>query len=242
MKKILLNQIVLIFVLFLTACNINASKNQNINVNKEQTVNTNNKKIETVEVAEHQVFCEQLVPRKCLFVKREGKKQFRALWDHIENFKYVPGYFYVLKVEVEKIPRPPKDTSGFRYYLKEIVSREKADSNVNENLYLSKWYLTHIKGKEIAGVKPFIVFQLEKEGFYGNTGCNSMSGKYKFENNSISFSRVRQTKRTCPNMQTVESPFTSILGEENEIKVESDRLYFKKNGIVILEFKSNWAE
>ncbi len=230
MRNVLLKSLLFLSLILIGVLGINASS--------EIVEN----KIKVFEIAEHQAFCAEIVPRKCLYVKREGKKQYQALWDEIENFKYIPGYKYVLRVEVENIQDPPKDTSGYKYYLKEIISRIKVTPDVFEDLYISKWYMTHIEGEKIAGGKPFIVFEKEGSRFYGDTSCNSMNGNYKFDGSKIEFSNIRQTKRACQYLQTVESPFTSIISNKNEISVEYDRLYFKNNGVVILEFKSNWED
>ncbi len=240
MNNSFLNNIALLLIFTLTACNLNASDNQNNNLNTNSK-EVENSSIEIMEVAEHQVFCEQMVPRKCLYVKREGKKGFRALWDNIENFEYISGYKYKLRVEVQRNPRPAKDTSGFKYFLKEIVSREKVEVDKVSNLYLSKWYLTHIKGKKVENAKPYLVFKKSDKGFYGRTGCNSLSGQYLLDGNSIELSRMRMTKRACPNMQNIETSFTQKLKEADEIEAQKDRLYFKNNGVVLLEFKSNWS-
>jgi heat shock protein HslJ len=198
-------------------------------------------KTEIFEIAPIPVFCEQIVPRKCLFVKREGESKFRALWDTIENFDFIEGYKYLLKVEIEKINYPPKDTSGFKYYLKEIIKREKVElSDSQFFLPQSKWFLTSIGGEQIPAGKPFLVFNPEENTFFGNTGCNSMSGQFQLENDRISFSKINQTKRACPNMKSVERPFTAILSKENRIKIEIDRICFYQNEKMVLEFKSNW--
>ena len=242
--RIFFNQAILgtLFVLLLTACNTNASQGNEKNTSSTEKVETSQKKkVEVFEVAETQAFCEQMAPRKCLQVKRENKKKHQLFYDRIENFRFISGYRYVLKVEVEKMKFAPKDTSGYKYYLKEIVKREKVKNpDKNANLYLSKWLLTHINGEKIEKNRAFVVFNKTKGSFYGNSGCNSMSGKFKLVKDVFSVSGIRLTRRACPGMQNVESPFTSNLNSADKIKAEIDRLYFYKNNKVVLEFKSNW--
>jgi heat shock protein HslJ len=211
-----------------------------INAKSDQNSAKQNK-IELFEVAETQVFCEQMVPRKCLSVKREKSENFEALYDEIENFKFISGYKYVLRVAIEKIEYPPKDTSGYKYYLKEIISRKKVEKiDQYAELYLSKWFLTSIKGKVVEDGKPYLIFDKNEKGFYGNSGCNSLKGQFKIDGNSFGVSKIIQTKRACQIMQTVEIPFILNLSEANQIKVEIDRLYLLRDGVVLLEFRSNW--
>jgi heat shock protein HslJ len=242
-KKIgdIMKVILLTYLLFIFGSSFifgSAEKQGKENNNNPQLTST-----EIFEIAEHQVYCEQIVPRKCLYIKRKGDNTFKPLWDEIENFKYIDGYRYKLKVEVEKINQPAKDTSGFKYYLKEIISREKiVQKNNLAHLYLSKWFLKSIDGNSIKNGKPFIVFNKDEGTFYGNTGCNSIGGSYKIENENLKVFNLRQSKRACPDMREVESPFIKYLTNGYIIKVEVDRLYLINNGMVILDFQSNWAE
>ena len=198
---------------------------------------------ETFEVADQRVYCEGVVPKKCLLVKREDQLDFFRFYDEIENFTFEPGYQYTLEVEVVKIPEPPKDTSGYKYTLKKVVKREQTDFRPeNANLFLSKWILTKINGTELETERAFLVFNKTVDSFYGNTGCNSMSGQYELGGDTLRLSEISQTKRACADMQTVESPFMSIATEKNRLQVESDKLLVLKDGVVVLEFKSNWKE
>ena len=208
---------------------------------KPEIAGSNDGVVETVEILDTLAFCEQLVPRKCLQIKREGKARFTTLYDEIENFKFIAGYQYVLKIEVTKVRNPPKDTSGTKYRLIEVVSRTKVENpDPLANLYLSKWKLVTIKGESIQNKRAFLVFRKHKKNIYGNTGCNSIRGEFTLNGNIVGFSRLSQTKRACPDSNTVELPFTGLLGGDLEVEAQIDRLYFKKDGAVVLEFKSNW--
>jgi heat shock protein HslJ len=198
---------------------------------------------ETFEVGDQRVYCEGVVPKKCLLVKRKDQVDFFRFYDEIENFTFEPGYRYTLEVDVEKIPEPPKDTSGYKYTLKEVVKREQTDIQPEAaNLFRSKWILTKINGAEIETERAFLVFNKTVDSFYGNTGCNSMSGQYELRDDTIRIGDVSQTKRACPEMQSVESPFMSIAAEKNRLQVTSDKLLFLKDGVAVLEFRSNWNE
>jgi len=199
-----------------------------------------NNKIEVFEVDAQRAYCSGIVPKHCLQIKRERSKEFRKMYDEIENFRFIPGYRYVLKVEVEKMEAAPKDTSGYKYYLKEIVSRTKvSEDNPDLQLYLHRWELTQINGEDFEGRKPYILFDKNDGSFGGYSGCNSMGGKFEIEGKAILLSNIIQTKRACANMQEVEFPFTRNLQAADSYKAEIDRLYLYKNGKIVLEFKPN---
>ncbi|MCB1024825.1 MAG: DUF4377 domain-containing protein, partial [Acidobacteria bacterium] len=58
--------------------------------------------IEVIEIAPNRVYCDGIQKKPCLFVKREDADDFTVLFDEIENFSFIPGFKYTLKIEVEK--------------------------------------------------------------------------------------------------------------------------------------------
>src|SRR6185437_10452088 len=64
------------------------------------------------------------------------------------------------------------------------------------------WYLQPVLASDTAaGKRPFLVFDLGKTRFSGNTGCNSMHGTFWFskEDSSLSFAdKISLTKMACP--------------------------------------------
>ena len=63
------------------------------------------------------------------------------------------------------------------------------------------WYLQPVLASDTAtGKRPFLVFDLAKTRFSGNTGCNNMHGTFWFskEDSSLSFSdKITLTKMAC---------------------------------------------
>ena len=193
--------------------------------------------VEIFEVAGQRAYCERQVPKKCLQVKRKKDKDYKLFHDEIENFEFIPGYIYKLEVEVERLKVIPKDTSGYKYYLKQILKREKVENpDPTAILYLHKWILLRMEGKEIKESRPHLIFERNRKSVRGFSGCNRLGGKFEINDESIGFSRMRQTKRACPNMKEVEFPFTSALQNADTFKVETDRLYFYKGEKILLEF------
>ena len=195
---------------------------------------------ETISLKSYRAFCEGVVPKKCLVVRREGEEDFRTIFDEIENFDFVPGYEYVLRVRVDKLAATPKDTSGLLYYLKEVVSREEV-SGGDRAVYLfgNKWRLSKIGGKPAESSFAFVVFTGPDSAVYGNTGCNSFRGTYRLSGDSLQVSPPAVTRRACIDTDEDEVGFADALSSADSIKVEPDRLYLTAKGRTVLEFRSN---
>jgi len=74
-----------------------------------------------------------------------------------------------------------------------------------------------LNGEEIEDSKAHLVFNTETSSFSGNNGCNQVSGTYKVNGNSISFSKVATTKMACLDemMQATERSIQAILGTKS---------------------------
>lgn len=67
---------------------------------------------------------------ECLLVQwgdAIGTENWKRFHDKngIENFRYIPGYIYDLKIRRSPVANPPADASAFRYELITILSKEK---------------------------------------------------------------------------------------------------------------------
>lgn len=195
-------------------------------------------KTETVEIAHYRQFCEGVVPKKCLLIKREGEPNFKAVQDEIENFEFVPGTGYVLRVEIEKVSAPPRDTSGWIYRLKEIVSTTAlAEAARDIDLYGTKWRLVRMNAeavKEASGA--WMAFDGANRRIYGYGGCNSFGGGFELEGDEFKAPQVASTKRACLIDWGVEDGFFKALGQGGKIEVESDSLVIRNEGEELLSF------
>lgn len=193
---------------------------------------------ESVEIAHFRQFCEGVVPKKCLVIKREGEEKFRAVQDEIEDFDFVPGIRYVLRVEIEKVPAPPKDTSGWIYRLKEVISRTQlADAERDIDLYGTKWRLVRMNGepvKEASGA--WMAFDGASSRIYGYGGCNSFGGGFEIESDEFRAPQVVSTKRACLIDWGIEDGFFKALAEGGKIDVDSDSLVIGNEGKELLGF------
>ncbi len=73
---------------------------------------------------------------------------YNMIYNSIEDFNYELGYFYTLKTEKQKIENPPMDGSSIRYKLIKEISKEKAPSDIQFHILLSRLYDDH-------GFEPF---------------------------------------------------------------------------------------
>ncbi|MCO6510806.1 MAG: META domain-containing protein [Aridibacter famidurans] len=194
--------------------------------------------VEEVAVAHFRQYCEGVVPKKCLVIRRQDQAEFRAVQDEIENFDFIPGYSYVLRAEIEKVAAPPKDTSGWIYRLKDIVSRiEVSDARHGTDLFGTKWRLVRMNGNpvnEASGV--WMVFDGAQGRVYGYGGCNSFSGSLTLDEEEFTASKLISTKRACLIDWGVEDGFLKALGQGGKIEVESDSVVIRNGGEELLSF------
>jgi heat shock protein HslJ len=185
----------------------------------------------------YRAHCETVVPRKCLVVRKAGEEEYRLFYDEIENFDFVPGFEYELKVRIEKLDAAPKDTSGYRYFLKEVVSRvEMSDSEDSIHLFGNKWRLISVDGRQVGASGAYIVFSGTDEGVYGGTGCNSFNGSYRIEGSRLHLSPLAMTMRACPDKGSEEGDLMKALRSADSLKIEPDRLYIFSEGAASLVF------
>lgn len=81
-------------------------------------------------VASRKSSCYVVEKSSCYIVRIGNSPDWLTIADYINGFEYEPGFEYVIKVQEKRINNPPEDYRG-EYILKEIVSKEKKDS---ENL------------------------------------------------------------------------------------------------------------
>lgn len=194
---------------------------------------------ETIRVESFRQYCEGVVPKACLVVQRENEIQYRPMLDEIENFRFVPGYEYELRVQIDKVRPVAKDTSGLRFYLKEIVGRHPVKGNDRlVHLFGKKWRLSSIRGKEIPDTTAFIVFSGADGGVYGYTGCNSFRGSFSLDEDLVRLSKLMMTKRVCSDPVNAESRLVEALAAVRLLKAEPDRLYLQSEGKTVLVFKA----
>ena len=174
---------------------------------------------------------------ECLAVKRLSEEKFSPLCQNIENFKYLPGYFYVLDVRVSDA-----NAAGRNYRLRKILAQVKSKNVATPNapaadLFGREWKLTRISGANVGDSKAFIVFDERKNSIGGNGGCNTFGGQMTMNGTKIKFSQVFSTKMFCAQGSEIESKFLGNLEKITEYSIIENHLSLKSGDVVLLEFE-----
>lgn len=67
-----------------------------------------------------------VIKKECYQVKwTKNQEDWEYFYNEIQGFEYEEGYFYTLKVKVERIDNPPADASSLRYHLIKELEKKK---------------------------------------------------------------------------------------------------------------------
>ncbi|REJ78446.1 MAG: DUF4377 domain-containing protein [Acidobacteria bacterium] len=193
---------------------------------------------EEIKVAHYRQFCEGVVPKKCLVVKRQNETEYKPIRDEIEDFNYQAGSEYLLKVEIEKVAAPPKDTSGYIYRLKEVLeTTEKPHRGLDIDLYGTKWRLERLDGEAVDKASgAWMAFNAAEGGIYGYGGCNSFGGSFALVEDAFATSAIRSTKRACLIDWGVEEGFYKALSIGGKVESHGGSFSINSEGKELLRF------
>ena len=83
---------------------------------------------------------------------------------------------------------------------------------------------------------PYLDIDFDKKTFGGNTGCNTISGKFTSKENFITVDKeIISTKMAC--QATTEKSFLSVLLKINKFAVNNNELELSLDDIVLMKFK-----
>jgi heat shock protein HslJ len=79
-----------------------------------------------------------------------------------------------------------------------------------------KWYLINYNDKPsvVGTTEPFIFFDLDNT-FFGNTGCNEMSGEYATQQENITFQNINVGSQPCPDETSDKQQSVTLANLEN---------------------------
>jgi heat shock protein HslJ len=79
-----------------------------------------------------------------------------------------------------------------------------------------KWYLINynVQPSVVGTAEPFIFFNLDST-FFGNTGCNEMSGEYTTQLETITFNNINVGSETCPDETSSKQERVTLVNLEN---------------------------
>lgn len=191
---------------------------------------------EILIVADQKAACTYTGETRCLQVKRLTEEKFSNFFGNIENFRFIPDYFYVLEVRVTGESNTPQT----KYRLKKVLARVKSETNVSPNqpnFFGTEWKLTHIEGNAINNDKAFIRFDETKKSAGGNGGCNGFGGNFSKNGSQLKISQIISTKMFCENGSDVENKFFTNLDRVTNYEIKNGKLFLMTNQRVVLEFE-----
>ena len=122
-------------------------------------------------------------------------------------------------------------------------SAYQTNKNTGGILIGDKWKLFEINGVAISSMKPqpateaFIVFEVNENRVYGNSGCNTFGGTYKLESGGkLQFSDVASTRKMCINNMDVEDQMNKIFQLVDNYTLQDGVLSLKQAGKPLARF------
>lgn len=202
-------------------------------------------KNEILIVADQKASCRGIVAQDCLQAKHLNEESFSLFRQNIENFKFIPGYFYVLEVRVLTVANPPADSSSLKYRLRKVLARVKSENSSQpiplpapQNLSGIDWKLTRIEGSAVESKKALIRFDEQNRRAGGNSGCNGFGGTLVKNGNQIKISQIISTKMFCQEGSDIENKFLNNLERVTNYQITDNRLMLLTGNTKILEFEA----
>jgi heat shock protein HslJ len=96
------------------------------------------------------------------------------------------------------------------------------------------WKLTEMDGKQVTVIEgmnePYILLSAENL-VKGNTGCNTLFGKFSSSNDILTFSEISSTKMACfePEISNVEIKLLNVLKTAANYKLTGEQLELYNN-------------
>lgn len=199
---------------------------------------------EVLIVADRKADCTGVAPMKCLQVKKPQDEKWSLFYQNIENFNYVEGYTYILRLRVNTMKNPPADASNLKYRLRQILHRVRtASENSSEHssgnmtdLTANSWKLIAVDGASVEVEKAFIKFDETKKSAGGNGGCNVFGGSFERNGKQIKISEVAATMMFCGAASEIEKKFLDSLNRVTRYEIRSGKLFLYAGDKIVLEF------
>lgn len=130
--------ILIVFLLFVSACGSDADATDIVASSEDTTTTTEvvesttdvDKGVEEVEgvtrfwILPELIDCVGEAPQRCMQVAEAEDGEYLLFYDQIAGFEYVEGTTYVIDVLVEDVLDPPADASSLSFTLVEVISAE----------------------------------------------------------------------------------------------------------------------
>lgn len=115
--------------------------------------------------------------------------------------------------KVEKVATMPSDreTIAVKTAVKNYTPEE-----LNEGIVKGDWMIDSVGGVKAVGQKPpFLKFVPSEKRVYGNNGCNTLTGSYKYNpaDSTLSFGDMASTMMLCQETKVTDAEISEALGK-----------------------------
>lgn len=118
----------------------------------------------------------------------------------------------------------------------------KVSNKTKNTLVNNKWVLTQLEGKTVNVVNPFLTqpflqFNKNEQSISGNGSCNSFTGKYTLNNQSVLFMDIATTLKYCDD-HFIESGFLANLKRTTSYTIVNNVLHLQdKDNKILASFR-----
>ena len=84
---------------------------------------------ERLVIGPERMTCQGAFEKECLIARNEATGKWEFFYEEIEGFTHVPGFIYVLEVELTDRGTEIQDVGRYAYTLVRVVSRERVSED-----------------------------------------------------------------------------------------------------------------
>lgn len=158
------------------------------------------------------------------------EKEFLSALESTVNYKITGNQLILSNPDKELLvfTDPATDQKG-------SDNSQTADYRLNDIWVLESINDIQADAKNYMKGLPVIEIHINDMTFMGNSGCNSISGKFESKGENIKFGPAASTRMMCPG--NYEAEFLKALNNSESFKIENNRLYLKQDGKTLIVFK-----
>ncbi|MDF7808087.1 META domain-containing protein [Pontiellaceae bacterium B12219] len=175
----------------------------------------------------------------CLLVKQSSNGTYRLMYSPIVGFNYVPGFEYVLEVEVSENDDVPPGDSEYAYRLVKVVSKKTSALAIDSTVWELTAYQAAGGAMKVPVTKSGLTLKVAEGKISGHAGVNQFFGKCDQKEDTLQITSVGSTRMTgSPELMVQESQFLGLLQRAVNYQIVGSELRLRNtSGSVILKFK-----
>ena len=203
-----------------------------------QETNIQHLRKEIWNVMPFKTICYGMMPMQCLEYKKLDQNETTTCFG-INGFTLVPGYQYLLSVQVDSFIHPPSDGPLYVYRLLKIINKKPAvRAAMVKN---KKWMLTNMWHAERAPLDEALLknvsLQINNKQFFGTSFCNNYSASYATKAAKWHLTAIAGTKRFCDQRMELEQRYFQLLQSVAFVVTEKNKLkLYNQEADLILEY------